>query len=180
MLIPFDNQAMWVCDFCLNAESDGAMRSRHTHAVICASCIKHLAGFTNTKVDPAASASGATQGVESEAWPIPISDASDTTLTPIGAMQSPTPRISRKGFMNPSSTYHPCHLCGELEHAHEMRVNIQNGAALCACCVKKHFEPWRDTSEAERHKYFSLKRQAEMERRFIPHLKRSKCQLKTQ
>src|SRR5260364_65926 len=66
MLIPFDNQAMWVCDFCLNAESDGAMRSRHTHAVICASCIKHLAGFTNTKVDPAASASGATQGVESE------------------------------------------------------------------------------------------------------------------
>src|SRR5260363_20543 len=30
------------------------------------------------------------------------------------------------------------------------------------------------------HKYFSLKRQAEMERRFIPHLKRSKCQLKTQ
>src|SRR5260363_326272 len=130
MLIPFDNQAMWVCDFCLNAESDGAMRSRHTHAVICASCIKHLAGFTNTKVDPAASASGATQGVESEQWP--------------------NPRISRKGFMNPSSTYHPCHLCGELEHAHEMRVNIQNGAALCARCVLEHFEPWRDTSEEER------------------------------
>src|SRR5260363_121469 len=51
--------------------------------------------------------------------------------------------------MNPSSTYHPCHLCGELEHAHEMRVNIQNGAALCARCVLEHFEPWRDTSEME-------------------------------
>src|SRR5260363_385918 len=57
---------------------------------------------------------------------------------------------SRKGFMNQNPSHYPCHLCGELEHAHEMRVNIQNGAALCACCVLEHFEPWRDDSEAER------------------------------
>ncbi|WP_158641823.1 hypothetical protein [Candidatus Glomeribacter gigasporarum] len=52
--------------------------------------------------------------------------------------------------MNQNPSHYPCHLCGELEHAHEMRVNIQNGAALCACCVLEHFEPWRDDSEAER------------------------------
>src|SRR5260363_374397 len=90
------------------------------------------------------------------------------------------PRISRKGFMNPSSTYHPCHLCGELEHTHEMRVNIQNGAALCARCVLETLRPGGVPLKRNAHKYFSLKRQAEMERRFIPHLKRSKCQLKTQ
>src|SRR5260363_107540 len=59
------------------------------------------------------------------------------------------PRISRKGFMNQNPSHYPCHLCGELEHAHEMRVNIQNGAALCACCVLEHFEPGRDEAEAE-------------------------------
>src|SRR5260364_397803 len=51
--------------------------------------------------------------------------------------------------MNQNPSHYPCHLCGELEHAHEMRVNIQNGAALCACCVLEHFEPWRDDSEVE-------------------------------
>src|SRR5260363_258776 len=132
MLIPFDNQAMWMCDFCLRAEPEMAHVSRHTHAVICASCIKNPVGLyrTKEKSGPAAAASEAAQSGASEQWP--------------------NPRISRKGFMNPSSTYHPCHLCGELEHTHEMRVNIQNGAALCARCVLEHFEPWRDTSEAER------------------------------
>src|SRR5260364_26198 len=46
MLIPFDNQAMWMCDFCLRAEPEMAHVSRHTHAVICASCIKILWGCT--------------------------------------------------------------------------------------------------------------------------------------
>src|SRR5260364_101314 len=60
--------------------------------------------------------------------------------------------------MNPSSTYHPCHLCGELEHAHEMRVNIQNGAALWSTLSRGAIPLKRNA-----HKYFSLKRKAEME-----------------
>src|SRR5260364_147202 len=65
--------------------------------------------------------------------------------------------------MNQNPSHYPCHLCGELEHAHEMRVNIQNGAALCACCVLRPLGRGGVTLKRNAHKYFSLKRKAEME-----------------
>ncbi|WP_158641832.1 hypothetical protein [Candidatus Glomeribacter gigasporarum] len=49
--------------------------------------------------------------------------------------------------MNPPISHRPCHLCGQLEHAQQMKVNLQNGALLCQYCVWEHFEPWRDESE---------------------------------
>src|SRR5260364_145373 len=40
--------------------------------------------------------------------------------------------------MNPPISHRPCHLSGQLEHAQQMKVNLQNGALLCQYCVWEH------------------------------------------
>ncbi len=65
MLIPFKG-GIWVCDFCLKSRMNGAFISKHTHAVICASCLKNPVelGFEG-EPDPAVDTPKAAQSGES-------------------------------------------------------------------------------------------------------------------
>ncbi len=65
MLIPFRGKLWVVCDFCMKTGSDDTMMSKHTHAVICDSCIKNPTGlhYVN-EPDPAVDTPKAAQSGE--------------------------------------------------------------------------------------------------------------------
>src|SRR5260363_197776 len=65
--------------------------------------------------------------------------------------------------MNQNPSHYPCHLCGELEHAHEMRLTTRTARRCVRAAFWSTLSRGAMTLKRNAHKYFSLKRKAELE-----------------